>query len=98
MEQVMQDYATQDKTMNPTVQQTWQEFLTERSISLCPTSLTSDYNQTTKWINRCPVTNLEEGWQVLTWVLGQKPVKAARRVAMYVKSLYKWWSRGGVEY
>jgi integrase len=26
----------------------------------------------------------------MTWVLGQKPIKSSRRVAMYVKSLYKW--------
>lgn len=26
----------------------------------------------------------------MTWVLGEKPVKSSRRVAMYVKSLYRW--------
>jgi integrase len=50
----------------------------------------SDYRQVEKWINKCPITDLNEGRQVITWVLGQKPVKSSRRVAMYVKSLYKW--------
>lgn len=52
--------------------------------------MTADYAQTTKWINRCPVTDLTQGRQVITWVLTQRPVKASRRVTMYVKSLYRW--------
>ena len=57
---------------------------------MCPTSLTSDYRQVTQWLNRCPITDLNEGRQILTWVLKQKPIKSARRVTMYVRSLYRW--------
>lgn len=39
---------------------------------------------------RCQITDLNEGRQILTWVLGQTPVKSGRRVSMYVKSLYRW--------
>lgn len=74
----------------PTLQNAWEEFKNERSVTLCPTSLVSDYAQVTKWIMRCPITDMEDGRQVLTWVFKQKPIKSARRVAMYVKSLYRW--------
>jgi len=65
-------------------------FLSERSICLSPTSLCTDYAQVTKWLNRCPINDLSEGRQVLIWVLNEKPVKASRRVCMFVRSLYKW--------
>lgn len=81
-----------------TLQQAWEEFKQERSISLCPTSLVSDYTQTTKWLNRCPVTDLTEGRKVMSWVLSQKPIKSARRVSMYVKSLYVWASSEEIGY
>lgn len=81
-----------------TLQQAWEEFKQERSISLCPTSLVSDYNQTTKWLNRCPITDLTEGRKVMSWVLSQKPIKSARRVSMYVKSLYAWASSEEIGY
>ena len=81
-----------------TLQQAWEEFKQERSISLCPTSLVSDYAQTTKWLNRCPVTNLTEGRKVMSWVLSQKPIKSSRRVSMYVKSLYAWASSEEIGY
>lgn len=73
-----------------TLSEAWQQFLAERTIALCPTSLESDYKQTTKWLAKCPVQDLEQGRQVITWVLGQQPIKSSRRVAMYVKSLYRW--------
>jgi len=76
--------------MSTSLQLAWVQFKAERAVTLCPTSLTADYKQVEKWINRCPITNLEEGRQVMTWVLGQKPIKSSRRVAMYIKSLYKW--------
>ena len=68
----------------------WNAFLEERSISLCPTSLTSDYRQTTKWLSRCPVQDISEARKVMIWILGEKPVLASRRVAMYAKTMYKW--------
>jgi len=74
----------------PTLIQAWEQFKAERSIALHPTSLESDYKQTTKWLARCPIQNLEQGRQIMTWVLGEKPIKSARRVSMYIKSLYRW--------
>lgn len=73
-----------------TLLQAWELFKAERSVSLCPTSLTSDYAQVSKWLARCPIQDFTEGRQVLTWLLQQKPEKAARRVCMYVRSLYRW--------
>jgi integrase len=81
-----------------TVSELWDAFLTERSISLCPTSLTSDYRQVTKWLRRCPVQELEQARQVMIWVLGQKPVLSSRRVAMYTKTMYKWAAQEDVGY
>jgi integrase len=68
----------------------WAAFLEERSISLSPSSLVTDYAQVTKWLKRCPVQDLEQGRQVVIWVLGQKPVKSSRRVCMFVRSMYRW--------
>jgi len=82
----------------PTIQEAWQKFHAERSVILCPTSLVSDYKQTFKWINRCPVTDLEEGRELMRWTLSQQPVKSARRVCMYIKALYAWASSDEIGY
>lgn len=79
--------------MSLTLTEAWDSFLTERAISLCPTTLTSDYSQVTKWLKRCPHQDFSEGRQILVWVLQQKPIRASRRVAMYVKSMYRWASQ-----
>jgi integrase len=73
-----------------TLSELWDAFVAERSIALCPTSLTSDYRQVRKWLHRCPMQDIEQARQVMIWVLGQTPVLTSRRVAMYVKSMYKW--------
>lgn len=73
-----------------TLQEAWQLFVDERSVSLCATSLTSDYRQVTKWLARCPISDFTQGRQVLTWLLKEEPVKSSRRVCMYVRSLYRW--------
>ena len=70
----------------------------ERSISLCPTSLTSDYRQTSKWLKRCPVQDLQEARKIMIWVLGEKPVLSGRRVAMYVKTMFRWAAQEDVAY
>lgn len=81
-----------------TLDQAWQQFVTERSISLSATSLTSDYRQVTKWLGRCPYQNFEtDGRLALTWTLKQEPVLSARRVAMYLKSLYRWASQEDIK-
>lgn len=81
-----------------TLDQAWQQFVTERSISLAATSLTSDYRQVTKWLGRCPYQNFEtDGRLALTWTLQQEPVLSARRVAMYLKSLYRWASQEDIK-
>jgi integrase len=68
----------------------WIAFQTERAISLCPTSLTSDYKQVTKWLARCPQQDISRAREIMIWVLGQQPVLTSRRVAMYLKTMYRW--------
>jgi integrase len=85
-------------TTSYSVSQLWDAFVAERSISLCPTSLTSDYRQVTKWLKRCPIQDLQQARQVMIWVLGQKPVLSSRRVAMYTKTMYKWAAQEDVGY
>jgi integrase len=82
--------------MTLTLAELWDAFVAERSIALCPTSLTSDYRQIRKWLQRCPVQDTEQARQIMIWVLGQTPVLTSRRVAMYVKSMYKWASQEDV--
>jgi integrase len=88
----------QGSTVPPTLQTAWDQFHEERASILCPTSLVADYRQVTKWIKKCPITDLEAGRQVMSWVLMQKPVKSSRRVAMYIKSLYRWASSEDIGY
>lgn len=76
--------------MTTTVFKLWSAFVEERSISLCPTSLTSDYRQVGKWLERCPVQDINDARKLMIWTLGEKPVLTSRRVAMYVKTMYKW--------
>lgn len=73
-----------------TLLEAWEQFRAERSVTLCPTSLASDYVAVDKWLRRCPITELSQGRQIMGWVLTQQPPKSARRVAMYLKSLYRW--------
>jgi len=65
---------------------------------LCPTSLTSDYKQVTKWLQRCPIQDYSEARKIMIWILGEKPVLASRRVAMYTKTMYKWAAQEDVAY
>jgi len=81
-----------------TLEALWQSFLEERSISLCPTSLTSDYRQVTKWLGRCPIQDLSEARKIMIWVLGEKPVLSSRRVAMYTKTMFRWAAQEDVGY
>ena len=76
--------------MTLTLADTWQAFVQERSISLAPTSLCTDYAQATKWVTRCPIQDLKDGRQIIIWILGQQPVKSARRVCMFVRAMYRW--------
>ena len=84
--------------MPTTLHELWTAFVAERSISLCPTSLTSDYSQVGKWLERCPIQNIEEARKVMIWVLGEKPVLSCRRVAMYTKTMYRWAAQEDVGY
>lgn len=74
----------------PELLEAWCAFRDERAVSLHATSLGSDYRQAENWIRRCPVTDLEQGREAMRWVLTQQPQKAALRVGMYLKSLYRW--------
>lgn len=84
--------------MTRTFQQVWQEFRLERQAIVHPTTFGADYKQVTLWLNRCPITDLDAGRQIMAWVLTQKPVKSSRRVAMYVKSLYRWAASEDIAY
>ena len=84
--------------MPTTLSELWSAFLEERSISLCPTSLTSDYSQATKWLRRCPIQDLNEARKIMIWVLGEKPVLSSRRVAMYTKTMFRWAAQEDVGY
>ena len=84
--------------MPTTLSQLWSAFLEERSISLCPTSLTSDYSQVTKWLRRCPIQDLNEARKIMIWVLGEKPILSSRRVAMYTKTMFRWAAQEDVGY
>lgn len=77
-------------TASYSLEELWNAFVAERSISLCPTSLTSDYTQVGKWLRRCPIQDIDQARKIMIWVLSEKPVLSSRRVAMYTKTMYKW--------
>jgi hypothetical protein len=81
-----------------TLEELWNAFVEERSISLCPTSLTSDYNQVGKWLTRCPIQDFQEAKKIMMWVLKEKPTLSSRRVAMYLKTMYKWAAQEDINY
>lgn len=84
--------------MTLTLMTAWDQFVDERSISLAATSLTSDYKQAKQWLSRCPHQNFEtDGRKILTWLLQQEPTQSARRVSMYLKSLYRWASQEDIQ-
>jgi len=68
----------------------WEAFELERSVTLCATSLSTDYRQVGRWLSRCPVRELDRGREVMGWVLSQQPRQSALRVGRYVKTLYRW--------
>ena len=76
--------------MPTTLSELWSAFAEERSISLCATSLTSDYRQVGKWLARCPVQDIADARKVMIWILSEKPTLSSRRVAMYAKTMYRW--------
>lgn len=84
--------------MSKSLSELWSLFVEERAISLCPTSLTSDYRQVTKWLSRCPIQDIDDARKVMIWILGEKPVLTSRRVAMYAKTMYKWAAQEDVGY
>lgn len=84
--------------MPETLSELWSSFVEERSIALCPTSLTSDYRQVSKWVAKCPIQDFNEARKIMIWVLGEKPVLSSRRVAMYVKTMYRWAAQEDVGY
>lgn len=84
--------------MATTLNDAWQQFVAERAIALSATSLSTDYRQVTNWLARCPYQNFEtDGRKILTWVLQQQPVQSARRVSMFLKSLYRWASQEDIQ-
>lgn len=70
--------------------QVWEAFCAERAVTLQATSLSTDYRQVGQWLSRCPVQDMERGREAMGWVLTQNPPKSARKVAMFLKSLYRW--------
>lgn len=84
--------------MAKSLKKLWSLFVEDRSISLCPTSLTSDYKQVTQWVSKCPIQDIKKSKEIMTWILNEKPVLASRRVAMYIKSMYKWASQDDIKY
>lgn len=68
----------------------WDLFAAERSVSLCPTSLASDWRQVRAWLSRSPIQDLERIRDVLLWCYGQRPLKSSHRVGMYIRSLSRW--------
>lgn len=73
-----------------TLVQLWSEFRSDRASSLQPTTLATDYKQVGQWLERCPVQKTKKAREIVAWVLSQHPPQSARKVAGYVRSMYRW--------
>lgn len=74
----------------------WTAFKTERAISVQPTTLATDYNQVGQWLARCPIQKAKKARDILAWVLVQSPTPSARKVAGYLRGMYRWAASDGV--
>lgn len=75
----------------------WTAFKTERAVSVQPTTLATDYNQVGQWLERCPIQKTKKARDILAWVLAQTPTPSARKVAGYLRSMYRWAASDGVD-
>ena len=73
-----------------TIVDLWQAYWQERSVAVAETSQAHGYAQVQKWLERCPIQDPEQGRLILLWLLKQEPKKSALRIALYLKTLYKW--------
>jgi integrase len=69
---------------------TWEAFKAERSISVCQTSMGTDYRQVGAWLKRSPIQDLEQARAICIWMLQQEPKPSARKVCMYIRGMCKW--------
>lgn len=74
----------------PALLEIWEAFKAERSISVCQTSLGTDYRQVGNWLKRSPIQDLDQARQICIWMLQQEPAPSARKVVMYIRSMCKW--------
>jgi integrase len=74
----------------PQLMETWEAFRAERSISVCATSMSTDYRQVTRWLQKSPIQDLTQARQICIWMLRQKPEKSARKTVMYLRGMCKW--------
>ena len=80
-----------------TLTKLWKKYQQEKSISLCAGTIEHTYDQVFKWLEKCPIQDPKKGRDIMTWVLSQKPDKSARKVAIYLKALYRWASSEDVK-
>lgn len=73
-----------------TLVELWDAFRAERAVSVQPTTLATDYDQVGKWLARCPIQKAKKARDILAWVLAQTPTPSARKVAGYLRSMYRW--------
>lgn len=76
--------------MAQTLLEAWRAFRDERSVTLSPSTLSTDYRSVERYLERCPVQNLEQGRAALTWVLKEAPPNTGLRVSGLLKTLYRW--------
>lgn len=73
-----------------TILELWEAFKSERSICIAPTTTTSTWTQVTHFLRECPFQDPDQARLAMVWVLKQQPPKTAKRVAQYLKTLFRW--------
>jgi integrase len=73
-------------------------FIEERSVSVMGTTIRTDYMQFYNWIEKCPYCDVNDGRKIMIWILQQEQARSKRKMAMMLRSFYKWASSEGVGY
>lgn len=68
----------------------WELYTDEKAVSLCQTSLDTDYRQVRHWLSRCPFQEPGDLRKAMGWVLKQEPRLSAIKVGRYVKAMARW--------
>lgn len=68
----------------------WDLYTDEKSASVSPTSLDTDYRQARRWFSQCPYQDPADWRKAMGWVLRREPRLSAIKIGRYLKAMARW--------